>query len=95
MGYDLGQAGAIFYTTSNGGLTTTNTTLRPHILYDGKVVRTAGQNTNGDWVVVTEGYGNNVITGMDIANVVGGPILFNTVDAQMITYITTDQIFRP
>jgi len=93
--YDLRQWGPVVFSTGNGGLTTTNTTLPPHILYDGKVERTASQNVNGDWVVVTEGWGNNRIPGMDVANKVGGPILFNTVDTQMYLYIVTDQLFRP
>lgn len=66
-----------------------------HILYEGVVNRTVVQNANGDWVVVTVGWGNNVIPGMDTANQVGGPILFDTVDAQMLLYIVTDQIFNP
>ena len=95
VGYDLGEMGVIDFETSNGGLTTTNITHRTHILYDGKVERTASQNANGDWVVVTEGWGNNAIPGMDVANKVGGPMLFNTVDTQMYLYIMTDQLFRP
>jgi hypothetical protein len=95
VGFDLGEMGSIRFETSDGGLTTTNTTLRPHILYDGKVNRHAVQNANGDWVVITVGYGNNRTPGMDIANQVGGPMLFNTVDTQMFLYIAIDQLNRP
>jgi hypothetical protein len=64
-------------------------------LYDGVVNRTADQNERGDWVITTQGYGNNVNPGMDVANEIGGPILFNTVDAQMFLYIAIDQLFGP
>jgi RHS repeat-associated protein len=95
VGLDLDQIGSIRFTTSNGGLTTRNTTLSTHILYDGVVIRTADQNERGDWVITTQGYGNNVVPGMDVANDVGGPILFNTVDTQMFLYIAIDQLFEP
>jgi RHS repeat-associated protein len=93
LNIDLAEFGAIIFTTSNGGLTTTNTTLPTHILYDGRVDRTASQNSNGDWIVTTQGVGNNVYPGMNIANTIGGEMLFQIVDVQMAVYIATDQLF--
>ena len=79
LNIDMAEFGAIYFQTSNGGLTTSNTTLSTHILYDGRVDRIATQNANGDWVVTTYGYGNNVIPGMNIANTIGGEMLFQIV----------------
>ncbi len=93
IGFDLDMMGKILFETGTSGLATTNITLPTHILYDGVVDRTASQNVNGHWVVTTEGYGNNRILGMDVANEFGGPILFNIVDIQMTAYIVMDQLF--
>jgi hypothetical protein len=95
VGYDLKSMGSIVFTIRNGGLTTVNTTLPTHILYDGVVIRTATHESNGDWAVETHGYGNDHIPGIDIANQIGGPVLFNTEDTQMYLHILMDQLGKP
>jgi hypothetical protein len=68
---------------SADGLTGTNTTLLPHLLYDGQAERSVFQIDDGTWYAVTRGYGNNVIPGMNWANEWAGPGIFNSMDRQM------------
>jgi len=94
--------GPISTVISNGGLTVTNTTLRGHVLHDGKIVRNAFQGPNGAWYVTTHGYGNNeqrevfdaqrpdlppITANLSLVNIWGGKAIFNKVDALMLNYI--------
>jgi hypothetical protein len=65
---------------TNGGLTVTNTTLKGHIFYNGEIVRTAIQDPDGSWSVITHGIGNNVIPGAADLNQETGPDIFKELD---------------
>lgn len=45
---------------TTGGLSIVNTTLPGHVFHDGQIVRTALRTSDGDWVVVTNGFGVNI-----------------------------------
>lgn len=76
-------AGRVKTEISPDGLTVTNKTLPGHILYDGKIVRSASQGSDGAWYVTTHGFGNNVIPGMNVLNEKIGPQIFETMDEKM------------
>lgn len=85
MVYDevTGLPGGIVTTrVSEDGLTIVNTTTPLHILYNGRIVRTAFE-TDGSWFVTTHGVGNNVVPGMATANQYWGPVQFNRLDARL------------
>jgi hypothetical protein len=84
--YSMGPLGQVQTFVSNGGLTVKNVTQPGHIFHDGIIIRTAYQE-NDAWYVSTYGYGNNVNVGMDTANQVFGPGIFNALNQQMINTI--------
>jgi RHS repeat-associated protein len=86
-GVSLRQLGMISVDISDDGLTSINTTLPGHIFYNGTITRTVSQGADGAWYVTTTGVGNNVVLGMNIANQVMGPDIFDTLDKQMFDYI--------
>ena len=67
-----------------------------HIFHNGQVVRNYTQRDDGAWIVTTTGEGTNVwpVIGpaIDAANDAIGAPTFDLVDAQMLEYITNDQI---
>jgi hypothetical protein len=91
--------GEIVVYVNQGGLTSTNITKPPHILYDGKITRHAYQAENGAWYVSTYGSGNNVIHTIPVTmnrdiqwsmawtNETMGVHIFNDVDKNMLAYI--------
>jgi hypothetical protein len=81
-GTDL-YAGDIRVAISDEGLTITNRTLPGHIFFDGVVVRSARQDSAGAWHVTTRGFGNNVEPGINLANQLVGPEIFNHLDREM------------
>jgi len=88
--------GAIKVYISPDGLTLTNRSLPTHIFHDGQVVRSYTQREDGAWVVTSTGTGTNVRPyvgpAIDLANDMAGAPTFTAVDAQMLAYITNDQI---
>jgi RHS repeat-associated protein len=68
---------------SQDGLTITNTTDLWHMFCCGQITRTFFQDDTGAWYAKTTGTGYNIIPGMGPANQWSGPLIFNTLDAQM------------
>jgi hypothetical protein len=71
---------------SNDGLSISNRTLPSHALHDGRIVRTAYQDQQGNWHIRTHGYGNNEGIFHRISarlNQTQGPEIFRTVDQGM------------
>ena len=69
-------------------MTTANIAQSTHIFYKGEVHRKAKQAANGDWIVSTRGFGNNIFFEMDMVNQETGGYIFNIVDLQMRIDIT-------
>ena len=80
--------GNVTTTVSSDGLTTSNETAPGHLLYDGQITRSAIENPDGSWSVITSGIGNNIYPGMATVNEEVGPDIFNNVDEQMRQNIT-------
>ncbi len=86
--------GNVRTTVSNDGLTTKNETLEGHYLAYGAISRQAVQNTDGSWLIITTGIGNNSYFGrpsidneVAVFNEKAGPEIFNNLDANMRQYI--------
>ena len=83
-----GQQDRVRTEISNDGLTISNRTLPGHNLHDGRIVRTAYQDGQGNWHIRTHGYGNNEggfplgVTRAGI-NQIQGPQIFSAVDQGM------------
>ena len=69
-----------------GPHTVVNITTSLHVLHDGIARRRVFQENNM-WYVVTEGYGNNKIPFMNLANDFYGPITFKALDQAMIDWV--------
>lgn len=80
-------AGRVLTQFSADGLTSTNTTLSGHLLYDGQVIRTATLGPDGSWSMTTIGWGNNGNPFMAFMNSWQGVKIFNYVDNQMSQWI--------
>lgn len=65
------------------GLTIESRTKEDHLFFDGLVTRKLTQTQDGAWYVTTRGIGNNIKPGMNIANELIGPEVFNELDRQM------------
>ena len=87
----INSGGKIIVDISNGGLTTTNSSLSTHLFHDGKVVRTLSQDKDGAWYVTTRGTGTNdtpvVGSLIDGFNQWVGPGAFTNLDLQMASAI--------
>ena len=86
-GTQYARFGAIRSIVSQDHLSSSNIALSTHIFYTGRVDRTARRFANGDWHVLTKGYGNNIYFEMDAVNQITGGGIFNFVDLQMRNYI--------
>ncbi len=75
-----------------GGLETVNRTLPGHIFYNGQVIRTLSQDSDGAWRVTTYGDGTNTNTGIALVNALAGPEIFQEVDDKMKAYITAQYL---
>jgi len=68
-----------------------NRTTMLHLLYDGKITRSARRHPDGSWTVRTHGIGNNVLPGMATENQNQGPLIFDALDSQMRSYVARDR----
>ena len=85
-----GQQDRVRTEVSDDGLTVSNRTLPGHALHDGRIVRTAYQDGEGNWRVRTHGYGNNegMFPSVNAAlNQSQGPEIFRAVDEGMAANI--------
>ena len=85
-----GQTDRVRTDISNDGLSISNSTLPGHALHDGRIVRTAYQDDQGNWRVRTHGYGNNegLMPGVNAGlNQWQGPQIFRAVDEGMAANI--------
>ncbi len=54
------------------------------VFYDGQIVRTAWQGSDGNCYVTTHGFGNNVIPGANYVNETMAPVIFTAVDGGIL-----------
>jgi RHS repeat-associated protein len=79
--------GLIQVSTRDGGLTSINTTMKSHIFCCGTVERTLTQDPGGAWIVTTVGSGSNSSSFTVGLNNSAGPVLFDSMDSHMLSYI--------